>query len=113
MLLGTILSLPTLICIFAVDSQAQTDKSEHKGIIYRNPRVYNVDYSFEMSPDPNKIDRSKDLKVWIMKTLTRAHLSVLFLILGPNKLLPSGLLGPVQFIPAEYNYSLSCVQKVE
>ena len=35
------------------------------GIVYRNPRVYNVDYSFEMSPDPNTIDRAKDLKVWI------------------------------------------------
>ena len=34
-------------------------------ITYRNPRVYNVDYSFEMVPDPNNIDRAKDLKVWI------------------------------------------------
>ncbi len=35
------------------------------GIVYRNPRVYNVDYSFEMVPDPNKIDRAKDLKLWL------------------------------------------------
>jgi len=35
------------------------------GILYRNPRVYNVDYSFEMVPDPNNIDRAKDLKVWL------------------------------------------------
>ncbi len=35
------------------------------GIVYRNPRVYNVDYSFEMFPDPNKVDRTKDLKLWI------------------------------------------------
>ena len=35
------------------------------GVIYRNPRVYNVDYSFELVPDPNKIDRAKDLKLWI------------------------------------------------
>ena len=35
------------------------------GIVYSNPRVYNVDYSFEMVPDPNNIDRAKDLKVWI------------------------------------------------
>ena len=35
------------------------------GIIYRNPRVYNVDYSFELVPDPNNIDRAKDLKLWI------------------------------------------------
>jgi len=44
----------------------QTNKIPHaSGIIYRNPRVYNVDYSFEMFPDPNKIDRDKDLKLWI------------------------------------------------
>jgi len=35
------------------------------GVIYRNPQVYNVDYSFELVPDPNKIDRNKDLKLWI------------------------------------------------
>ena len=35
------------------------------GIVYRNPRVYNVDYSFELVPDPNKIDRAKDLKLWV------------------------------------------------
>ena len=39
--------------------------SSESGIIYSNPRVYNVSYSFEMTPDPNTIDRSKDLKVWI------------------------------------------------
>ncbi len=39
--------------------------SAESGIIYSNPRVYNVDYSFEMVPDPNKIDRNKDLKLWI------------------------------------------------
>jgi hypothetical protein len=35
------------------------------GIVYSNPRVYNVDYSFEMTPDPNNIDRTKDLKLWL------------------------------------------------
>jgi len=35
------------------------------GVIYRNPRVYNVDYSFELVPDPNKVDRTKDLKLWL------------------------------------------------
>lgn len=34
-------------------------------IVYENPRVYNVDYSFELTPDPNKIDRTKDLKLWV------------------------------------------------
>ena len=35
------------------------------GIVYKNPCIYNIEYSFEMFPDPNKIDRSKDLKLWI------------------------------------------------
>lgn len=34
-------------------------------IIYRNPRVYNVEMSFEIIPDPAEIDRDQDLKVWI------------------------------------------------
>ena len=45
------------------DETAKTQPAS--GIVYRNPRVYNVDYSFEMVPDPNKIDRAKDLKLWI------------------------------------------------
>jgi len=44
------------------DNDAAIDQA---GVIYRNPRVYNVDYSFELIPDPAKIDRSKDLKLWI------------------------------------------------
>ena len=42
-----------------------TDKSQPSQIIYRNPRVYNVDYTFELCPDKDSIDRSKDLKLWI------------------------------------------------
>jgi len=34
-------------------------------IIYENPRIYNVAISFEINPDPSKIDREHDLKVWI------------------------------------------------
>ncbi len=41
------------------------NRQSASGIIYRNPRVYNVDYSFELIPDPAKIDRSKDLKLWL------------------------------------------------
>lgn len=44
------------------DNDAAIDQA---GIIYRNPRVYNVDYSFELFPDPKKIDRTKDLKLWV------------------------------------------------
>lgn len=45
------------------DEAAKTPSAA--GVIYRNPRVYNVDYSFELVPDSNKIDRAKDLKLWI------------------------------------------------
>jgi hypothetical protein len=38
---------------------------DRAGVIYRNPRVYNVEYSFELVPDPAKIDSSKDLKLWV------------------------------------------------
>lgn len=41
------------------------NKSQSSNVIYRNPRVYNVDYSFEIFPDSVKIDRDQDLKVWI------------------------------------------------
>jgi|GEM_PF-2070693 len=34
-------------------------------ILYLKPKVFNVTYSFEFSPDPNTIDRTKDLKVWL------------------------------------------------
>lgn len=41
------------------------NKSQISKITYRNPRVYNVDYTFELHPDPNKIDKETDLKLWI------------------------------------------------
>jgi len=59
------LSFAAMICECAANAQADKSGSKHDGVIYRNPRVYNVDYSFEMVPDPNKIDRAKDLKVWL------------------------------------------------
>ncbi|NOR34189.1 MAG: hypothetical protein GQ579_05865, partial [Bacteroidales bacterium] len=46
------------------DDSNITNSSSSK-ITYSNPRVYNVDYSFELVPDPAKIDRAKDLKLWI------------------------------------------------
>ena len=42
-----------------------TFKASSSKITYSNPRVYNVDYSFELVPDPAKIDRAKDLKLWV------------------------------------------------
>lgn len=34
-------------------------------ITYQNPRVYNLNISFEMKPDYSLIDRDKDLKLWM------------------------------------------------
>jgi transglutaminase-like putative cysteine protease len=38
---------------------------EQTSIVYRNPRPFNITYSFELIPDPTKIDRAKDLKIWL------------------------------------------------
>ena len=65
MLIGITLGFAALFCGCAANDQADKSGSKHEGVIYRNPRVYNVEYSFEMFPDPNKVDRSKDLKLWI------------------------------------------------
>lgn len=59
------LGFAILIYVGATNAQAEKSGSKYDGIIYRNPRVYNVEYWFEMFPDPNKIDRDKDLKLWI------------------------------------------------
>ncbi len=48
--------VPITSCITGIDTSQ---------IIYENPRVYNVAISFEINPDPSKIDREHDLKVWI------------------------------------------------
>ena len=52
-------------CLSVLLFAPTTSSSAVAGVIYRNPQVYNVDYSFELVPDPNKIDRAKDLKLWI------------------------------------------------
>ncbi|HUU18847.1 MAG TPA: ankyrin repeat domain-containing protein [Sedimentisphaerales bacterium] len=59
------MSFAALICMSAANAPTETNSSVHSGVIYRNPRVYNVEYSFELFPDPNKVDRSKDLKLWV------------------------------------------------
>ena len=61
-LCGTIPKIAALVFILGFMSPAALAAS---GLMYRNPRVYNVDYSFELFPDPAKIDRAKDLKLWI------------------------------------------------
>jgi len=50
------------LCVLFCTTLVSPASSE---VIYRNPRVYNVDYSFELIPDPAKIDRAKDLKLLI------------------------------------------------
>jgi hypothetical protein len=40
-------------------------RSDTSHVIYQNPRIYNVDYTFELCPGKASIDRSKDLKLWI------------------------------------------------
>ena len=65
MLVGFTLGFAALICGCAANDQADKNGSKHDGVIYRNPRVYNIEYSLELFPDPNEIDRSKDLKLWI------------------------------------------------
>jgi ankyrin repeat protein/transglutaminase-like putative cysteine protease len=65
MLFAVTMSFAALIYLCAANVQAQTSSSVNRGIIYRNPRVYNVEYSLELFPDPNKIDRSNDLKLWV------------------------------------------------
>jgi hypothetical protein len=49
--------LLALFCSLAVPAAAE--------VAYWNPRPYNVTYIFELEPDPNKIDRAKDLKLWL------------------------------------------------
>ncbi len=48
---------------FSFDSSL--NKSLTSKVIYRNPQVMTVDYTFELVPDHAKIDKGKDLKVWI------------------------------------------------
>jgi hypothetical protein len=53
---------------YTADQDCEIDPGSKGSILWIrewNPRVYNVEYSFEMFPDPNKIDRAKDLKLWI------------------------------------------------
>ena len=49
----------------SVSAHSAITRSGSSRIAYRNPRIYNLEISFEMAPDPAKIDRDRDLKVWI------------------------------------------------
>jgi len=53
-----------ILLSFSSSSCGNLTKSSSE-IIYSNPRVYNVQYSFEITPDTEKPDIEKDLKVWL------------------------------------------------
>jgi len=55
----------TLLSFLASIWLSCENKSSHSEITYVNSRLYNVKYSFEMFPDYTKIDRTKDLKLWV------------------------------------------------
>ena len=61
-LLNTQLLLSQVNLISFNSNIAKLDTSQ---IVSRNPHVYNVNYIFELSPDNESIDRSKDLKLWL------------------------------------------------
>jgi transglutaminase-like putative cysteine protease len=66
LILGIVFAWCGLFCSAQSSAKSEAKKAPAaSGIVYSNPRVYNVDYCFEIFPDPNKIDRAKDLKVWI------------------------------------------------
>jgi transglutaminase-like putative cysteine protease len=44
---------------------ASCGPAEQQGIEYVNPRVFNVEFTFELRPDPGTIDRETDLKLWL------------------------------------------------
>jgi transglutaminase-like putative cysteine protease len=64
-----ILFLTDLPILLSQESQVSVNsfitRTDTSHVIYRNPRVYNVDYTFELCPEKDSIDRSKDLKLWI------------------------------------------------
>jgi len=59
------ISILSLFLLTGLSCILNTTKDTQRGIIYRNPRVYNVEYTFELCPDGDSIDPSKDLKLWI------------------------------------------------
>jgi transglutaminase-like putative cysteine protease len=49
-----------------LSAEGKADNAQlSSGLVYTNPRLYNVTCIFELEPDPTKIDRAKDLKLWL------------------------------------------------
>lgn len=56
--------LVLLLCLQPLYMVAKPQLSS-PGIEFRNPRVYNLKYSFRFSPDQELINKETDLKIWI------------------------------------------------
>jgi len=59
-----VLSALFIIWSFVFSANLTAAEKTH-GVAYTNPRVYNVVHVFELVTNPQAIDRSRDLKLWI------------------------------------------------
>lgn len=64
---SAILRLAPLLAIAAWNEQDSVVESTQLGAAmeYVNPRVFNVDFTFELRPEPGTFDKEKDLKLWL------------------------------------------------
>jgi hypothetical protein len=64
---SSILTLALLTALVACDERDSVVESGRlgAGIEYVNPRVFNVDFTFELRPEPGTFDKEKDLKLWL------------------------------------------------
>jgi hypothetical protein len=65
----SVLFVSGLLVLFSQESPVSGNslivRQDTSRIIYQHPKVFNLEISFEIKPDPLKIDRDQDLKVWI------------------------------------------------
>lgn len=64
---SSILALALLLALIACNERDSVVESARPdaGIEYVNPRVFNVDFTFELRPEPGTFDKEKDLKLWL------------------------------------------------
>ena len=64
---SSILTLALLLALVACDERDSVVESGRlgAGIEYVNPRVFNVDFTFELLTEPGTFDKGKDLKLWL------------------------------------------------
>ena len=58
-------SILALFLLIGLSCIHNSEDDTQRGIVYINPRVYNVEYKFELCPNKDSIDPSRDLKLWI------------------------------------------------